>query len=151
MAKKDYYLVLGVPKTASADEIKKAYRKLARKYHPDVSTELDAETKIKEINEAYDVLGNPDKRRSYDQFGHAGEQMHQQQRQQQAYGTYGQFTNMNDIFEAFFRAQQSGQQQNRQQYNYQFQQRKSNPFSLFINLIVWSFIIRIILSLFFMF
>ena len=69
--KRDYYEVLGVAKTASADEIKKAYRKLAIKYHPDRNPgDKEAEEKFKEAAEAYDVLSNPDKRARYDQFGH---------------------------------------------------------------------------------
>ncbi len=70
--KRDYYEVLGVSKSSSADEIKKAYRTLAKKYHPDVNKDHDAEEKFKEINEAYEVLSNPDKRASYDRFGHSG-------------------------------------------------------------------------------
>ncbi len=66
---KDYYQIIGVPKTASDDEIKRAYRKLARKYHPDVSKEAGAEAKFKEINEAYEVLKDPEKRKAYDQLG----------------------------------------------------------------------------------
>lgn len=66
---KDYYASLGVKREATADEIKKAFRKLARKYHPDVSKEADAELRMKEINEAYTVLSDPEKRAAYDQFG----------------------------------------------------------------------------------
>ncbi len=72
MALRDYYDILGVSRTANGDEIKRAYRKLARKYHPDVCKEKDAEKRFKEINEAYEVLSDRDKRAAYDQFGHAG-------------------------------------------------------------------------------
>lgn len=71
--KRDYYEVLGVTKSSSADEIKKAYRKLALKYHPDRNPgDAEAEEKFKEAAEAYDVLSNPEKKQRYDQFGHAG-------------------------------------------------------------------------------
>ena len=71
--KRDYYEVLGVAKNANADEIKKAYRKAAIKYHPDKNPgDKEAEEKFKEAAEAYDVLSNPEKRARYDQFGHAG-------------------------------------------------------------------------------
>ena len=69
---RDYYEVLGVERGADAGEIKSAFRRLARRYHPDVSQETDAEAKFKEINEAYEVLADEDKRARYDRFGHAG-------------------------------------------------------------------------------
>ena len=71
--KRDYYEVLGIQKGASEDEIKKAYRKMAMKYHPDKNPgDKEAEEKFKEANEAYAVLSDPDKKNKYDRFGHAG-------------------------------------------------------------------------------
>jgi molecular chaperone DnaJ len=70
--KRDYYEVLGVAREASADELKRAFRKLAKQFHPDHNREEGAEAKFKEINEAYEVLSDPEKRSTYDRFGHAG-------------------------------------------------------------------------------
>lgn len=93
--KRDYYEVLGVARSASSDEIRSAYRKLARQYHPDVNKEAGAEASFKEINEAYEVLSNGEKRAAYDRFGHAGAQ-----------GSYGGFSggfgDFGSIFEDLF-------------------------------------------------
>src|SRR5690242_12666002 len=69
MEYRDYYKILGVQRTAAAEEIKTAYRRLARKFHPDVSKEPDAEARFKEVQEAYEVLKDPEKRAAYDQLG----------------------------------------------------------------------------------
>src|SRR5438045_4933297 len=69
---RDYYEVLGVNRSATADQIRSAYRKLARQFHPDVNKAPDAAKKFAEVQEAYDVLSDKEKRESYDQFGHAG-------------------------------------------------------------------------------
>ena len=69
MEYKDYYEIMGVARDATQDEVKRAYRKLARKYHPDVSKEADAENRFKELGEAYEVLKDTEKRAAYDQLG----------------------------------------------------------------------------------
>lgn len=96
--KRDYYEVLGVGKEANADELKKAYRKLAREYHPDVNKAADAESKFKEIKEAYDVLSDDQKRATYDRFGHVDPN------QGMGGGGFGgqDFGGFGDIFDMFF-------------------------------------------------
>ncbi len=97
MAKRDYYEVLGVSKNASEDEIKKAYRSLAKKYHPDINKEPDAEEKFKEINAAYETLSDANKRAQYDRFGDQAENMGQ------GFSGFSQgFGGFSDIFDAFF-------------------------------------------------
>ena len=94
-AKRDYYEILGVGKSATEEELKKSYRKLALKYHPDRNPDdKDAEEKFKEAAEAYEVLSNKDKRAKYDQFGHAGVDG-------QGFGGGGAGMNMDDIFSMF--------------------------------------------------
>ncbi|GIW45394.1 MAG: chaperone protein DnaJ [Candidatus Binatia bacterium] len=118
MAEKDLYAILGVPRNASQDEIKRAYRKLARRYHPDVNPgNKEAEEKFKEISEAHEILSDPEKRKLYDEFGMAGLQAgfdaerarayEQWQRQQREAGAgfssgFGRFESFEDIFSDLF-------------------------------------------------
>ncbi|HKK12653.1 MAG TPA: DnaJ domain-containing protein, partial [Flavobacteriaceae bacterium] len=113
MAYIDYYKILGLPKDASEKDIKKAYRKLARKYHPDLNpNDKVAEKKFKEVNEANEVLGNPENRKKYDAYGehwqHAEEyekaKQQQQQYQRSYQGTTGGFSegDFSDFFESMF-------------------------------------------------
>ena len=94
---RDYYEILGVPRTADKTQIKQAFRKLARQYHPDVSEHSDAETRFKEINEAYEILSDDDKRARYDRFGHAGVQGNGG-----FGGGYSSVSGFEEIFEEFF-------------------------------------------------
>jgi len=96
--KRDLYEVLGVSKTASDDEIKKAYRQLAKKYHPDISKEENAEEKFKEVQSAYDTLSDPQKRAAYDQYGHDGNPFGGQG----FGGGFQDFGGFGDIFSQFF-------------------------------------------------
>ena len=124
MSKRDYYTVLGVSKNADLQEIKKAFRTLAKKYHPDVSKESDADAKFKEINEAYHVLSDEKKRRLYDQFGHEAANGQPGAGFGGFEDIFSQFTGQNshqsgfggfeDIFSSFFKGgMQGGQQQRR--------------------------------------
>ncbi len=101
--KRDYYEVLGVSKSASDDEIKKAYRKKAKMYHPDLHpNDKECEEKFKEVNEAYEVLSDPDKKSKYDQFGHAGVDPNFGAGQGGGFGGFGGFGDVEDIFNSFF-------------------------------------------------
>lgn len=113
-AKRDYYEVLGISKQASKDEIKSAYRKLAKQYHPDINKASDAEAKFKEIQEAYDVLYDDQKRATYDQFGHSAfEQGGGGQNPFQGGGFGGfQDVDLGDIFSSFFGGGGRSQRQN---------------------------------------
>jgi molecular chaperone DnaJ len=98
-APRDYYETLGVPKTATPDELKKAYRKLAMQFHPDRNASPDASEKFKEVNRAYEVLQDADTRARYDRFGHAGVESGNGQ---QGFEGFSGFDGFGDIFDAFF-------------------------------------------------
>ncbi|CAM4140783.1 molecular chaperone DnaJ [Lacicoccus alkaliphilus] len=100
MAKRDYYEILGVEKNASKDEIKKAYRKLSKKYHPDINQDEGSDEKFKEVAEAYEVLSDEDKRAQYDRFGHEG--MKSQFGGGGGFQSSGGFGGFEDIFSSFF-------------------------------------------------
>lgn len=126
VAKRDYYETLGVERNASDDDIKKAFRKLARQYHPDLHAaepqKKHAEEKFKEINEAYEILSDQEKRRRYDMFGHAGAQQgFGQGFEGFDFGRGGFGDIFNDIFEDFFggagRGRQRAERGNDLQYN----------------------------------
>ena len=110
--KKDYYEVLGVDKSADEATIKKAYRALAKKYHPDMNPgDKEAEAKFKEVNEAYDVLSDPDKKAKYDQYGHAAFDPSSGMGGGAGFGDFGGF-DINDIFSSFFGGSSTGSRRN---------------------------------------
>jgi curved DNA-binding protein len=127
----DYYQILGVSRDADKSDIKKAYRKLARKYHPDVNQAADAEEKFKEVNEAYEVLKDADKRQAYDRFG--ADWKHGQQFDEGGFsggfqgGSYsgGGFSggDFSDFFESIF----GGAQQQQRAGGSPFQQGRQQP------------------------
>lgn len=113
MSDRDYYEILGVPRSASVDDIKKAYRRMARQYHPDVSKEAGAEQKFKSINEAYSVLSDPAKKEQYDRFGRVGAGVGGGPGGagfdfEDVFRGFGGAGGIEDIFESFFGGQRGG-------------------------------------------
>ena len=111
--KRDYYEVLGLTKSASTDEIKKAYRTLAKKYHPDLNKAADAAEKFKEVQEAYEVLSDPEKKNRYDQYGFAGVDENYSNGFNFNGFSSGGFDDLNDIFGSFFGSGFRGSQSSR--------------------------------------
>ncbi|MDV3196287.1 MAG: molecular chaperone DnaJ [Candidatus Phytoplasma stylosanthis] len=109
-SKRDYYDILGISKNATENEIKKAYRTLVKKYHPDVSKEANATEKFKEIQEAYQILSNPEKKRDYDRFGHRNDYNNFNSNN---FKDFSQEFNFEDIFENFFGSSKNKQSQKR--------------------------------------
>ena len=102
-SKRDFYEVLGISKTANADEIKRAYRKKAKQYHPDICKEPDAEEKFKEVQEAYEVLSDDNKRAAYDRYGHAAFEQGAGGAGASGFGGFGfEDVDLGDIFGSFF-------------------------------------------------
>lgn len=106
---RDYYDILGVPRGATDDEVKKAFRRLAQQWHPDVNREPGADERFKEINEAYQVLSDPQRRQQYDTFGRAGVGGSGAE----GFGPFGGFSGFGDIFDAFFGGAQAGTRRGR--------------------------------------
>ena len=96
--KRDYYEILGLSRNANSEEIKKAFRQQALKYHPDKNKDPDASDRFKEVNEAYQVLSDPEKKSQYDQFGHAGIN----NGGASGFGGFEGFGGFGDIFDSFF-------------------------------------------------
>ncbi|MXX49979.1 MAG: DnaJ domain-containing protein, partial [Chloroflexi bacterium] len=103
---RDYYEVLGVPRSADTKQIKSAFRRLARQYHPDVSQEADAEDKFKEVSAAYEVLSDDEMRARYDRFGHEG--LNGASGFSQGMGGFGGLEDIFDIFNSAFGEQRGG-------------------------------------------
>ncbi len=122
MSKRDYYEVLGIDKGANETDVKKAYRTLAKKYHPDVSSEANAESKFKEVQEAYEVLSDSSKRGQYDRFGH-------QANNGQGFQSSGFDFDINDIFSSFFGGGGSPRSSNRPRKGQDIQKRMNISFN----------------------
>lgn len=111
MAERDYYTILGVERNATPEQIRKAYRDLARRHHPDVSKAPDAQTRFTELQEAYDVLSDAEKRQQYDRFGRAGMPSSEAAREgEQAWRRDFDVDDIGSMFEAFFSGRRPGEQ-----------------------------------------
>ncbi len=143
----DYYAILGLEKSATSDDIKKAYRKLAMQYHPDVNKTAGAEAKMKEINIAYETLSDPQKKQSYDLYGtntQSTQSAYQSGYTQQGYG------DMDDFLRAFFQQQQTyyQQQSSQRQRQQQQQPQRTSLFVRFFQYLLFLSILQFIFSLF---
>ena len=127
MEYKDYYQIIGVPRDATQDDIKRAYRKLARKYHPDVSKEPEAEIRFKEVGEAYEVLKDPEKRTAYDRLGSrwkSGQEFQPPPGWDQGFEFHGgRFTEATSQFSSFFESLFGRNQQHRRYHDQEFNLR----------------------------
>lgn len=145
--KKDYYTILNIPHDAGTDQIKRSYRKLAQQYHPDMNKAADAEERMKEINEAYDVLGNPEKRAHYDRFGHQQNTAYSQAQQ----GSYTQqgnpYASFEQVFQEFYR-QQYQRQQYQQSSGTHGRGRSISLFQMIYTFWIIQFVLRFFLSFF---
>lgn len=139
---KDYYQILNVDKSASQDEIKKSYRKLAKQYHPDANPGQNTDAKMKEINLAYDTLSDPNKRQQYDQFGSNPQSQYTYQSNQSGY-----YDPMAEFFEEILRQQQ------RQSQNYSQNTNRQQPYRTvrfsFGKFIMYMFLFNFVMRLLF--
>ncbi|AMC92582.1 hypothetical protein AOC36_00805 [Erysipelothrix larvae] len=148
MSQKDYYKTLGVARDATQDQIKKAYRKMAQKYHPDVNKAPEAEAIMKEVNVAYDVLSDPNKKAQYDQFGSSGPNYGGYQQRPGGNGQQytGGYSSFEDLFAEMLRQQQARQYQ-QTQYRRTTNQRPTTLGGLIFRMLYAMFVLQIILNI----
>lgn len=145
---RNYYEILGVAKDATQDQIKKAYRKAAQTYHPDVNKAADASDKMKLINEAYDVLGDTDKRAHYDRFGSTSQAQYQQGRAYNPYQGQGQgYTSFDDLMAEMLRQYQRQAQQQQSTRQRTVYPRQTSFVGLIFRIMYGLFLLQIIYNL----